>query len=121
MSNDDNGPDVDHYDRGWDRACESRDEAERAERLAEAREFAQEIRTYYPNSSPKTAASAVLALDDEVTRLTGLLTAVRALASEDYEQSGRQVSCAGYLVTDEGCFAGSLARRILRALNPQED
>lgn len=56
---------------------------------------------------------------DEVDRLRATLERVRSLLGEDYQRSGREVSCGGYLVTDDGCFAGSLARRITAALDGQ--
>lgn len=56
---------------------------------------------------------------DEIDRLRQAVQRVRDLVGEDYQQSGREVSCGGYLVTDDGCFASSLARRITAALDGQ--
>lgn len=99
--------------------CPTHPPTERDERLRDARGVATEVRRHeqtIPDDLSRVDR-ALLVIDAERRRLDAVVTAVRDLVSEDYQKTGREVSCGGYLVTDDGCFAGSLAERILRALD----
>jgi hypothetical protein len=108
-------------DRGELARAESRERDLRAEveRLREDRRAVLDVVRSdlgVTDSLPGVIRRIVAERDAARTEAATLRTAIDGLLSEDSRKSGREVSCAGYLVTDDGCHVGSLATRLRAVL-----